>query len=159
MWPFIPTDTVSLATMACGGRKAGEVGEDAEKTDLRHTLHVPAHADLVLWFLGLVLLLPVSWGWYSEIPIQFFMAFPYVVDFASDTWVTRIIATAIVRLVCWLLSGITHLVALYKRKSRKARKWWNVVAKILPVSVTPIVLLHSLAGIMFLSMDVSDIPQ
>lgn len=148
----------SLAAMACRGRKSDKTGEDTEKTDLRRTIHVPAHADLVLWFLGLVLLLPMSWGWYSKIPIQFFMAFPYAVDFASDTWVNRIIATTIVGLVCWLISGIVHIVALYKGKSRKARKWWNVVAKILLVLVTLIVLLHSLAGVLFLSIDVSDIP-
>ena len=86
------------------------------------------------------------------------MAFPYAVAFASDTWVDRIIATTVLGLVCWLISGIVHVVALYKRKSRKALKWWNVVAKILLVSVTLIVLLHSLAGILFLSIDVSDTP-
>ena len=149
----------SVATMACGEQKADEVGEDMEATELRHTLHVPAHADVVLWFLGLVLLLPMSWGWYSRIPIQFFMTFPYTVDFALDTWVNRIIATTVIGLVCWLISGIVHIIALYKRKSRKARKWWNVVAKILLVLVTLIVLLHSLAGLLFLSIDVSDIPQ
>lgn len=87
------------------------------------------------------------------------MAFPNAVDCASDTWVDKIIATTVIGLVCWLISGIVHLAALYKRKSRKARKWWDVVAKILLVSVTLIVLLHSLAGILFLSIDASDIPQ
>ena len=145
--------------MACRGRKADKTGKDTEKTDLRRTIHVPADADLVLWFLGLALLLPMSWGWYSKIPIQFFMAFPYAVDFASDTWVNRIIATTIVGLVCWLISGIVHLIALYKWKSQKALKWWSVAAKILLVSVTLIVLLRSLAGVLFLSIDVSDIPQ
>lgn len=149
----------SLATMACGGRKADKAGDDTQTTDLRHTHHVLAHADIVLWFLGLVLLLPMSWGWYSKIPIQFFMAFPYAVDFASDTWVDRIIATTILGLACWLVSGIVHIVVLYKRKSRKALRWWNVAAKILLVSVTLIVLLHSLAGMLFLSMDVSNIPR
>ncbi|MSD91561.1 hypothetical protein GKC41_07870 [Bifidobacterium asteroides] len=148
----------SLAAMACRGRKSDTTGEDTENTDLRRTIHVPPHADLVLWLLGLALLLPMSWGWYSKIPIQFFMAFPDAVDFASDTWVNRIIATTIVGLVCWLISGIIHIVALYKGKSRKARKWWNVVTKILLVLVTLIVLLHSLAGVLFLSIDVSDIP-
>lgn len=71
----------------------------------------------------------------------------------------RIIATTVLGLVCWLINGIVHLVASYKRKSRKARKRWNVVAKILLVSVTLIVLLHSLAKILFLLIDVSDIPQ
>ena len=71
----------------------------------------------------------------------------------------RIIATTVLGLVCWLISGIVHLVASYKRKSRKARKRWNFVAKILLVSVTLIVLLHSLAKILFLLIDVSDIPQ
>ena len=99
--------------MACRGWKSDKTGEDTEKTDLRCTIHVPAHADLVLWLLGLV---------------------------------------------CWLISGIVHIVALYKGKSRKARKWWNVVTKILLVLVTLIVLLHSLAGVLFLSIDVSDIP-
>lgn len=50
----------SLMTMACGGRKADEVGEDTETTEPRHTLHVSAHADIFLWFLGLVLLLPMN---------------------------------------------------------------------------------------------------
>lgn len=70
-----------------------------------------------------------------------------------------IIATTIVGLSCWLVSGIAHLVALYKSKSQKERKWWNVVGKIPLVSVTLIVLLHSLAGILFLSINVSDISQ
>ena len=87
------------------------------------------------------------------------MAFPYAVDFASDTCVDRIIATTILGLACWLISGIVHIVVLYKRKSRKALRWWNVAAKILLVSVTLIVLLHSLAGMLLLSMDVSDIPR
>ena len=50
------------------------------------------------------------------------MAFPYSVDFASDTWVDRIIATTVLGLVCWLISGIVHVVALYKRKSRKSHE-------------------------------------
>lgn len=107
--------------MTCGGRKADKTGEDTEKNNLRYMIHIPVHAEVVLWFLGLVLLLPMGWGWYSKMPIQFFMAFPYAVDFASDTWVNRIIATTVIGLVCWLISGIVHPVALYKRKSHKAR--------------------------------------
>jgi len=57
--------------MVCGGS-----GEDTKTTDLRHTIHVLVHADIVLWFLGLALLLPMTWGWYSGIHIQLFMAFP-----------------------------------------------------------------------------------
>ena len=119
----------SLATMTCRGRKADKTDDGTEKTDLRQMIHVPVHADVVLWSLGLLLLLPMSWGWYSKTPIEFFMAFPYAVAFASDTWVDRIIATTIQEPVCWLISGIVYVVALYKRKSRKALKWWNATAK------------------------------
>ena len=121
----------SLAAMACRGRKADKTGEDTEKTDLRRMIHVPVRAEAIPGFLGLVLLLPMSWGLYRETPIRLFMAFPHAVDFSSDTWVNRIIATTVQGLVCWLISGIVHIVALYKKKSRKARKWWSVVAKIL----------------------------
>ena len=94
-------------------------------------IHVPVRAEAIPWFLGLVLLLLRSWGLYRETPIRLFMAFPYAVDFSSDIWVNRMIATTVQGLVCWLISGIVHIVALYKKKSRKARKWWSVVAKIL----------------------------
>lgn len=62
MWPFIPTDAVALRLWDAGGRKADKTGGDAKKTDLRRTIHVPVHAEIVLWLLGLVLLLPMSWG-------------------------------------------------------------------------------------------------
>lgn len=147
--------------MTGGGRAADKVDKDAKKTDSRHTIQVLTLAESVLWFLGLILLLPMSWGWYNPIPIKFFMAFPYAVDFASDTWVDRIIATTILGLFCWLISGVVHLVSLYKRYKRnlrRARNWWTIAAKILFVLVTLLVLVHSLAGILFLSIDASYIP-
>lgn len=63
------------------GHKADKTGEGMEKTSLRRTIHVPVHAEVVLWLLGFVLLLLISWGWYNKIPIQFFTAFPFAVDF------------------------------------------------------------------------------
>lgn len=147
--------------MTGGGRAADKVDKDAKKIDSRHTIQVLTLAESVLWFLGLILLLPMSWGWYNPIPIKFFMAFPYAVDFASDTWVDRIIATTILGLFCWLISGVVHLVSLYKRYKRnlrRARNWWTIAAKILFVLVTLLVLVHSLAGILFLSIDASDTP-
>ena len=147
-----------ILTMVYGGQATDRVDEDTKKIDLRYTTRLSIHAGAAFWFLGLILLLPMSWGWYSRIPIEFFMAFPYAVDFASDTWVDRIIATTILGLFCWLISGILHVVSLYRRKSRRVLKWSNVVAKVLLISVTLLVLVHSMAGILFLSIDCSNIP-
>lgn len=95
------------------GRKANKTGEVTKTTDLRRTIHVLVHAIFVLRFLCLVLSLPMSWGRYSEIPVQFLSRFPYVVDFATNTWADRIIiATTALGLVCLLISDIVHLVAL-----------------------------------------------
>lgn len=57
----------------------------------------------VFWWAGLVLLLPVSYGWFSDLPIRIFQRYPYPVEFVSEVWVDRMLFVTSLGLLCWLV--------------------------------------------------------
>jgi hypothetical protein len=118
----------------------------------------------VLWWVGFVLFLPVTWGWYSELPIQFFLKFPYPVDYESRIWLNRIIASTVGGLGCWFLVGLISLVVSFIRTSPVVRSLKEKVLKVVVAVVTFLILVTAggrlrLLSIVFGSYDATGIPQ
>lgn len=112
----------------------------------------------VLWWIGLVLLLPAAGGWFTDFPVAVFQKYPYQVTFSSQIWVDRMIWSTVIGLVCWGLVGLINCLNLIKNASPAMQSQF-IIVRVFVGLVTALVLLSAGAALMLLLVDVNDIPQ
>lgn len=112
----------------------------------------------VLWWIGLVLLLPAAGGWFTDFPVAVFQKYPYQVTFSSQIWVDRMIWSTVIGLVCWGLVGLINCLNLIKNTSPAMQSQF-IIVRVFVGLVTALVLLSAGAALMLLLVDVNDIPQ
>ncbi len=113
----------------------------------------------VFWWAGLVLLLPVSYGWFSDLPIRIFQRYPYPVEFVSEVWVDRMLFVTNLGLLCWLVVAFMNACRVLTLADVSLPSAETVVRKFVVAAVTVIVLILSLVAAYILSIDVSNIPE
>jgi hypothetical protein len=135
--------------METAGEANPGAAEDFRESATGRRIRAFGVAKRVLWWVGFVLFLPVVFSWFSELPTQFFLKFPYPVDYGSFIWWDRIVASAVGGLGCWFLVGIISLVVSVIRTSPVVRSLEEKVLKVVVAVVTVLVLLAVGVSIFF----------
>ncbi len=112
----------------------------------------------VLWWIGLVLLLPASGGWFSDFPVAVFQKYPYQVTFSSHIWVGRMVWSTVIGLVCWGFVGLINCLILINNTLPTVRSQ-SIIVRVFVALVTSLIVLSAVAALVFLLVDVSGIPQ
>lgn len=112
----------------------------------------------VLWWIGLVLLLPAAGGWLSDFPVAVFQKYPYQVTFSSQIWVDRIICSTVIGLICWGLVGFSNCLILINNTLPTVRSQ-SIIVRVFVALVASLIVLLAGAALVFLLVDVSGIPR
>lgn len=140
-------------------RQNPQVAPNSMRSTSRRIIRVCGVAKRVSWWVGLVLLLPSACGWFSHLPADFFTAFPYPVSFTSGIWMSRILISTYTGFACWLLVTLFNIASIFITSSSSVHSPQPVAVKVLVAVVTLLIFVASGAGLLFMSIDVSNIPR
>lgn len=133
--------------------RMSDVAEQKMKTEVLNI------AKRVIWWIGLILLLPAASGWFDYLPIAIFQTYPYPVSFSSHIWVDRMIMSTNIGILCWGLVGIINVIYSVKNTSLATQPARAITSRIFVAVITFVVALLAGAALLFLLVVVSNSPR